>query len=259
MVDRSAGPSMCQPHPPVQHLTAVNGDITVGSYAADLGWRCLPKRATWGILRRLTPFENPRSVVAGGFGCVRTKAEESGMFGDRSACHMDVVDPTEAWLAATHKCRYVRCDKSVLIVAWDMIRAFGEGDLKELLDVWYRASLIAHSFLSHDFLAAERREIADVWIPMAETMIYEADGRVVGFLALIDNEVGGVFVDPDYQRRGIGRSLMDRARESRPYLELNVFEANAIGRRFYDAYGFDLVDRHIHEASGQPELHLRLG
>jgi len=26
------------------------------------------------------------------------------MFGDRSACHIDVVDPTEAWLAATHKC-----------------------------------------------------------------------------------------------------------------------------------------------------------
>ena len=140
-----------------------------------------------------------------------------------------------------------------------MIRAFNEGDLEELLDVWYRASLIAHSFLSQEFLAAERLEIADVWLPMSETTVYESDGRVVGFVALIDNEVGGIFVDPDFQGKGIGRSLMDRARESRLFLELSVFEANTIGRRFYDAYGFSLVDRHIHEESGQPELRLRLG
>jgi putative acetyltransferase len=140
-----------------------------------------------------------------------------------------------------------------------MIRAFSEGDLEELLDVWYRASLIAHSFLSQEFLAAERFEIADVWLPMSETTVYESDGRVVGFLALIDNEVGGIFVDPDFQGKGIGRSLMDHARESCLFLELSVFEANTIGRRFYDAYGFNLVDRHIHEESGQPELRLRLG
>ena len=148
---------------------------------------------------------------------------------------------------------------SVFILAGDVIRAFGEDDLEELLDVWYRASLIAHSFLSQEFLAKERREIADVWLPMAETTVYETDGRLVGFLALIGNEVGAVFVDPDYQGRGIGRSLMDRARASRPFLELNVFEANTIGRRFYDAYGFKFVDRHVHEASGQYELRLRLG
>ena len=51
---------------------------------------------------------------------------------------------------------------------------------------------------------------------------------------------------------------MDRARESRSYLELNVFEANSIGRRFYDAYGFVFVGRHANEAAGQPELRLRL-
>lgn len=139
-----------------------------------------------------------------------------------------------------------------------MIRPYADEDLEELLDVWYRASLIAHSFLGEEFLASERRDVAGHWLPMAETMVYEADGRVVGFLALIGNEVGAIFVDPDYQGRGMGRALMDRARESRPFLELNVFEANTVGRSFYDAYGFELVDRHIHQASGQPELRLRV-
>jgi putative acetyltransferase len=128
-----------------------------------------------------------------------------------------------------------------------------------VLDVWHRASLVAHRFVSQEFLENERHQIAQRWLPMAKTTVYEADGHVVGFLSLIGNEVGAIFVDPDRQGRGIGRSLMDVARASRPFLELNVFEANSIGLRFYDAYGFEVVGRHMNEAAGQAELRLRLG
>ena len=56
----------------------------------------------------------------------------------------------------------------------------------------------------------------------------------------------------------MGRALMDAARCSRSYLELDVFEANEVGRRFYDAYGFEVVERHMNDVVGQPELRLRL-
>lgn len=138
-----------------------------------------------------------------------------------------------------------------------MIRLYSDDDLDQLLDVWYRASLLAHSFLSKEFLESERGQIAEQWLPVAETVVYETDGRVVGFLALIGNEVGGIFVHPDYQGRGIGRALMDHGRDARPVLELDVFEANTVGRRFYDAYGFVLVGHHMNEFAGQPELRLR--
>lgn len=138
-----------------------------------------------------------------------------------------------------------------------MLRQYTDEDLGELLDVWYRASLVAHSFLSEEFLDVERQQIAEQWLPMAEATVYEDEGRVVGFLALIGNEVGAIFVDPDCQGQGIGRTLMDSARDRRPSLELNVFEANSIGRRFYDAYGFEFVNRHVHDATDQPELRLR--
>ena len=140
-----------------------------------------------------------------------------------------------------------------------MIRPYTDRDLDELLDVWYRASLQAHTFLSTDFLDAERGQIAEQWIPMADTSVYEIAGRVVGFLSLVGDEVGAIFVDPDLHGRGIGRALMDGARDAHPILELNVFEANAIGRRFYEAYGFRFVDRHVNEAAGHPELRLRFG
>lgn len=139
-----------------------------------------------------------------------------------------------------------------------MIRPYNDDDLDDLLDVWHQASLLAHSFLPPGFLENERQQIIEVWLPITETVVYEADGRVVGFLSLIGNEVGAIFVDPGSHGNGIGRALMDVARDSRPFLELNVFEANSIGRRFYDAYGFEVVGRHMNEAARQPELRLRL-
>lgn len=140
-----------------------------------------------------------------------------------------------------------------------MIRPYTDQDLETVLDVWYRASLIAHAFLSEDFLASERRLLAEQWLPMSETHVYERQGTVVGFLSLVGNEVGGLFVDPRLQRTGVGRALMDHARASRPFLELGVFEANTIGRGFYEAYGFEFVCRQVEESTGLPELRLRLG
>lgn len=140
-----------------------------------------------------------------------------------------------------------------------MIRDLGNGDIEPLLGVWYQASLVGHSFLSAEFLERERVEIAERWLPLAETIVFELDGRLAGFLSLVANEVGALFVDPDLYGRGIGRALMDEARVRRPFLELSVFEANEIGRRFYEAYGFELVARRMEERSGQPELRLRLG
>ena len=138
------------------------------------------------------------------------------------------------------------------------IRKYNDEDLSELLDVWYDASLIAHPFLSAEFLADERINIEATYIPMAETWVYEVDDRVIGFLSLIGDEVGAIFVDPAHQGQGIGRQLMDHAKSLREQLEVDVFKANELGRHFYRAYGFTFIREHVHEQTGQPVLRLRL-
>lgn len=139
-----------------------------------------------------------------------------------------------------------------------MIREYQNDDLNSLLDVWYQASLIAHPFLDETFLSQERKNIEAIHIPMAETWVYVQEGHVVGFISLLGNEVGAIFVDPRVQGKGIGRALMDHARTLRAELEVDVFKANRIGRRFYDRYGFVLEREHVHEQTGQPVLRLRL-
>ncbi len=139
-----------------------------------------------------------------------------------------------------------------------MIRRYEADDLGDLLDAWYEASRVAHSFLTADFLAQEQSRIERQWLPMAETWVYEKDGRVVGFVSLIGNEVGAIFVTPLHQGLGIGRALMDQARAAREHLDLDVFEANEIGRAFYDAYGFERTGERIDEETGFPQLHMHL-
>lgn len=138
------------------------------------------------------------------------------------------------------------------------IRPYAEADLDAVLEIWHQASLIAHAFLPPEFFETERLEIANRWLPVADTIIHESEAGIEGFLALIDNEVGAIFVRPEVQGHGVGRSLMDAAARTRPYLEVGVFEANPIGRRFYDAYGFEFVARQVCEVTGEPELRLRL-
>ena len=122
-----------------------------------------------------------------------------------------------------------------------MIRQYEDQDLDDLLTAWSAASEIAHPFLTEEFLASERENIPNLYLPNAETWVYEDNGRVVGFVALIGNEVGAIFAHPSHQRMGVGNRLMDKAKELREELEVEVFVKNTIGRSFYSKYGFTPV------------------
>ena len=137
-----------------------------------------------------------------------------------------------------------------------MIRQYTEDDCEPIIDIWFAASLAATPFLSEDFLTEERENIRTIWLARAETWVYETEGEAVGFLSLIGNEVGAIFVHPDTQGRGIGKALMDHAASLHDDLFLDVFEDNAVGRRFYDRYGFKFEHKHLHEQSGQMQIRL---
>ncbi len=139
-----------------------------------------------------------------------------------------------------------------------VIRKYNKGDLAGLLDVSYDASQIDHWFWDTEFFDQERMEIREKYLTIAESWVFEKEGRVVGFISLIGNAVGGVFVTPGRQGHGIGRALLDHARASRDHLDAEVFEANQIGQAFYDAYGFDVVGTRVDEKTGQSLLRLRL-
>ena len=137
-----------------------------------------------------------------------------------------------------------------------LIRKYQEKDVETLIEVWFKASQLAHPFLEQEFLEQEKENIRKLYLPNAETWVAERESRVVGFVALLGNEVGALFVDPDCHGQKIGKALMDKAVAERGALVLDVFKENPIGRRFYERYGFRQDHEHRHEATGQPCLRL---
>ncbi|MBN1300776.1 MAG: GNAT family N-acetyltransferase [Melioribacteraceae bacterium] len=131
-----------------------------------------------------------------------------------------------------------------------MIRRFTKNDSDRLIELWYDASKIAHSFLSEDFLEKESILMRHLYLEEAETWVYEKDGIVAGFISMIDNEIGGLFVDPSFQRCGIGGELIDHIGRYDRKLVVDVFKANDAGCNFYYKYGFQKIGELVHRETG---------
>ena len=137
------------------------------------------------------------------------------------------------------------------------IRKYRDSDLEAVLSCWENASKIAHPFLGKEFLEKERYNIPNVHLPNADTWVIEDEEQVIGFLALIANEIGGLFVKSEFHGTGAGKALTDKANELHETLEVDVFEKNIIGRNFYTRYGFTLLEEKMHEETGEKVIRLK--
>ena len=81
---------------------------------------------------------------------------------------------------------------------------------------------------------------------------------VLGFIAMIKNEIGGLFVHPKKHGQGIGKNLIKKASEEggEKRIEVEVFKKNEIGLPFYYHFGFVFLREYYHEESGQEMLRL---
>ena len=132
-----------------------------------------------------------------------------------------------------------------------MIRRFKKADTDAVVASWRSASELAHPFLSKAFIDREADNVRNVYLAFAETWVTEVDGEVFGFIALIEDSIGGLFLDPKHHGQGYGRAMVDRAVAEKGSLKVEVFRENPIGRRFYEAYGFLGTEEFVHETSGQ--------
>ncbi len=138
-----------------------------------------------------------------------------------------------------------------------MIRKHVENDLDQIMKVWYESSTWAHPFLNSEFVEKVKSDMRSMYIPNSETWVYESDAKVVGFISMIGEEIGGLFVLQEYHSKGIETQLVNFVREFHDKLEVEVFKRNKIGRSFYNKYGFTPYKEFMHEPSGEVVLRLR--
>jgi putative acetyltransferase len=136
------------------------------------------------------------------------------------------------------------------------IRKYQDSDVEAVLSAWENAQDLAHPFLPKDFQAQEKINVRELYLPNAETWVIENDNKVVGFIALIGNKIGGLFLQPTQHGKKLGKMMVDKAQELYGDLVVEVFKNNLAGRDFYEKYGFKFVEEKKHEQTGEQVFRL---
>lgn len=133
-----------------------------------------------------------------------------------------------------------------------MIREFQPGDLDQVMKIWLEQNLAAHPFVDPSFFK-NNADLVRVILPSSEIYVQDIDG-VKGFIGLTDNYISGLFIDTKYQRQGLGSSLIEKAKQVRSELFLNVYVENEAAIQFYEKHGFTQLETVMNAETRQPEF-----
>ena len=84
------------------------------------------------------------------------------------------------------------------------------------------------------------------------------DEEPCGFISLLATFIGGIFVSPAQQGRGIGRQLIFHALTLKGELELEVYTDNRQAVNFYTGLGFRELSRRSSDDDGYAFENARL-
>lgn len=121
------------------------------------------------------------------------------------------------------------------------LRRYEARDEPALLALWHETKIHAYPYLPTEqsyTLEMDRSFFREHVAPACEIWIAEEAGALLGFLALEGSYVDRLFVHPDAQRRGVGRALLEKAKQLRPDgLELDTHQQNVSACAFYEKHG----------------------
>ena len=126
-----------------------------------------------------------------------------------------------------------------------MIRPFDRSVEPRVAEIWLKAGLEEYTYLP-GFQALDEKKALKVFheiIAQKCDIWLEADNeRIHGFMALQGSYIDRLYIDPVFQRQGIGTSLIQYAREKNPDgLELCTHQQNSRACSFYEKLGFRAV------------------
>lgn len=133
-----------------------------------------------------------------------------------------------------------------------MIRKFEKNDINNIMQIWKNENIKAHKFIQKEYWENNYSYVKEV-LPNAEIYVYAIKENVIGFIGLDENYIEGVFVNTNHQCNGIGTTLLNKVKENRNTLTLNVYKKNANAISFYKKNGFIITGENIDKNTGEIE------
>lgn len=113
------------------------------------------------------------------------------------------------------------------------IRKSHDEDLDRLVEIWLKGSIRAHHFISPDYWHSKKREMKEKYLPMSDTYVLEAEEKIVGFVSMVEDYMAALFVDPEEQKKGGGKRLVEYVKGNHQQIQLKVYQQNEDAVNFY--------------------------
>lgn len=93
-------------------------------------------------------------------------------------------------------------------------------------------------------------------LPLAKIYVYEDNftKQIDGFIGLNNNYIEGIFVKETMQSKGIGKQLLNHAKEIKSTLKLSVYQKNEKAIKFYLRENFSIQSENVDDNTGEKEF-----
>ena len=142
-----------------------------------------------------------------------------------------------------------------------MIRVLEEKDVDTVAKIWLETNIKTHDFIASNYWKEHYEIIKDMFL-QAEVYVYEIEKEIMGFIGLDKEYIEGIFVLDQYQKRGIGKALLNHVKAKKEHLSLNVYQKNLNAILFYLREGFCVQYEDVDKNTGEKEYRMvwnRLG
>jgi GNAT superfamily N-acetyltransferase len=87
-------------------------------------------------------------------------------------------------------------------------------------------------------------------------VVVETQGKIIGTGSVIGDTILRVFIDPGYQKQGLGRLIMNELENRAAANGVNILQLRALAnaRKFYESLGYSIVDRDLVEVDNGRHL-----
>lgn len=124
--------------------------------------------------------------------------------------------------------------------------------MDRIMELWLDANISAHGFIEREYWE-KNYDTVKAMIPSAIIYAYEKNNIIEGFVGLMDDYIAGIFVAQQFQSKGVGKKLLDYAKNKKDSLLLNVYKENNRAVNFYLREHFIVCKEQIDENTGKIE------
>ena len=123
------------------------------------------------------------------------------------------------------------------------------------MQIWLDTNIKAHNFIPNEYWSDNYAMVKDI-LPQAEIYLYEDDdsNQIDGFIGLTDNYIEGIFVREAVWSRGIGKQLLNYAKEIKSTMSLSVYQKNTRAIIFYQREQFAIQSENIDASTNEKEF-----